>query len=134
LLDLLAYPRQSIHRGVDHRAPPPRVPTDLVEDDAVVFSFNDLQGIVRTPRQRTLLAYERRRTPRATCNMPATRVGNASTETGRRSAASSGSRAISICVRLDLASRDARLRAVVPHSQGVRSRPYNPRTWFSLTA
>jgi hypothetical protein len=29
---------------------------DLVEDDAVVFSFNDLQRIVRTPRPRTLLA------------------------------------------------------------------------------
>jgi hypothetical protein len=28
---------------------------DLVEDDAVVFSLNDLQGIVRTPRPRTLL-------------------------------------------------------------------------------
>jgi hypothetical protein len=43
LLDLLAHPRQTVHRGVDHRAPPPRVPTDLVEDDAVVLSFNDLQ-------------------------------------------------------------------------------------------
>jgi signal transduction histidine kinase len=30
--------------------------TDLVEDDAVVFSFNDPQVIVRTPRPRTLLA------------------------------------------------------------------------------
>jgi hypothetical protein len=30
-------------------------PLDLVEDDAVVFSFNDLQAIVRTPRPRTLL-------------------------------------------------------------------------------
>jgi len=29
--------------------------TDLVEDDAVVFSFNDLQIVVRTPRPRTLL-------------------------------------------------------------------------------
>jgi hypothetical protein len=28
---------------------------DLVEDDAVVFSFNDLQIVVRTPRPRTLL-------------------------------------------------------------------------------
>jgi hypothetical protein len=28
---------------------------DLVEDDAVVFSFNDLQAVVRTPRPRTLL-------------------------------------------------------------------------------
>jgi hypothetical protein len=28
---------------------------DLVEDDAVVFSFNDLQIGVRTPRPRTLL-------------------------------------------------------------------------------
>jgi hypothetical protein len=41
-LDLLANPLETIHRGVDHHAPPPRVPTDLVEDDAVVFSFNDL--------------------------------------------------------------------------------------------
>jgi hypothetical protein len=30
---------------------------DLVEDDAVVFSFNDLQ-VARTPLQRTLLARE----------------------------------------------------------------------------
>jgi len=30
---------------------------DLVEDDAVVFSFNDHQ-IVRTPLRRTLLMYE----------------------------------------------------------------------------
>jgi len=29
---------------------------DLVEDDAVVLSFNDLQIVVRTPRPRTLLA------------------------------------------------------------------------------
>jgi hypothetical protein len=28
---------------------------DLVEDDAVVFSFNDLQAVLRTPHQRTLL-------------------------------------------------------------------------------
>jgi len=28
---------------------------DLVEDDAVVFSFNDLQAVLRTPRPRTLL-------------------------------------------------------------------------------
>jgi hypothetical protein len=28
---------------------------DLVEDDAVVLSFNDLQIVVRTPRPRTLL-------------------------------------------------------------------------------
>ena len=28
---------------------------DLVEDDAVVFSFNDLQIVIRTPRPRTLL-------------------------------------------------------------------------------
>jgi len=28
---------------------------DLVEDDAVVLSFNDLQVVVRTPRPRTLL-------------------------------------------------------------------------------
>jgi len=28
---------------------------DLVEDDAGVFPFNDLQGIVRTPRPRPLL-------------------------------------------------------------------------------
>lgn len=33
--------------------------TDLVEDDAVVFSFNDLQVIVRTPLGRTLLAHGR---------------------------------------------------------------------------
>jgi hypothetical protein len=32
--------------------------TDLVEDDAVVFSFNDLQIVVRTPRPRTLLLTE----------------------------------------------------------------------------
>jgi hypothetical protein len=31
------------------------IPTDLVEDDAVVLSFNDLQ-VVRTPLPRTLLA------------------------------------------------------------------------------
>jgi hypothetical protein len=31
------------------------IPTDLVEDDAVVFSFNDRQA-VRTPLRRTLLA------------------------------------------------------------------------------
>jgi hypothetical protein len=36
-------------------APPPRVPINLVEDDAVVYSFNDPQEIVRTPRPRTLL-------------------------------------------------------------------------------
>jgi len=30
---------------------------DLVEDDAVVLSFNDLQIVVRTPRPRTLLAF-----------------------------------------------------------------------------
>jgi hypothetical protein len=29
--------------------------TDLVEDDAVVFLFNDLQTVVRTPLPRTLL-------------------------------------------------------------------------------
>ncbi len=55
LLDLLAKPGETVHRGIDHRAPPPRVPADLVEDDAVVFSFNDPQVIVRTPRLRTLL-------------------------------------------------------------------------------
>src|SRR4029450_9344059 len=55
-LDLLANPLETIHRGVDHRAPPPRVPTGLVEDDPVVFSFNDLQTGVRTPRPRTLLS------------------------------------------------------------------------------
>jgi hypothetical protein len=54
LLDLLPNPRKTIHRCVDHRAPPLRVPTRS-EDDAVVFSFNDLQAIVRTPRPRTLL-------------------------------------------------------------------------------
>jgi hypothetical protein len=48
---------------IDHRAPPPRVPTDLVEDDAVVFSFNDPQAIVRTPRVRTLLVREPTRGP-----------------------------------------------------------------------
>jgi hypothetical protein len=32
-----------------------RSTSDLVEDDAVVSFFNDLQGIVRTPRPRTLL-------------------------------------------------------------------------------
>jgi len=31
------------------------IPIDLVEDDAVVFSFNDLQVVVRTPLRRTLL-------------------------------------------------------------------------------
>src|SRR6266545_1459851 len=53
---LLAKPGETVHGGVDHRAPPPRVPTDLVEDDAVVFSFNDLQRVARTPRPRTLLS------------------------------------------------------------------------------
>jgi hypothetical protein len=32
---------------------------DLVEDDAVVLSFNDLQIVVRTPRPRTLLSKTR---------------------------------------------------------------------------
>jgi hypothetical protein len=31
--------------------------TDLVEDDAVVFSFNDRQTVARTPRPRTLLRW-----------------------------------------------------------------------------
>jgi len=34
---------------------------DLVEDDAVVLSFNDLQIVVRTPRPRTLLWKDLRR-------------------------------------------------------------------------
>jgi hypothetical protein len=33
---------------------------DLVEDDAVVTSFNDLQTVVRTPRPRTLLTQSSR--------------------------------------------------------------------------
>jgi len=36
---------------------------DLVEDDAVVLSFNDLQVVVRTPRPRTLLNREPKSTP-----------------------------------------------------------------------
>jgi hypothetical protein len=36
---------------------------DLVEDDAVVFSFNDLQPAVRTPRPRTLLKWANRSGP-----------------------------------------------------------------------
>ncbi len=33
--------------------------SDLVEDDAVVFTFNDRQAVVRTPLRRTLLARAR---------------------------------------------------------------------------
>ena len=53
--ELLAELLQDVNPVPDHRAPPLGDPTDLVEDDAVVFPFNDLQIVVRTPRPRTLL-------------------------------------------------------------------------------
>ena len=52
---LLAEGLQRVNSVPDHRAPPPRVPLDLVEDDAVVFLFNDLQSAARTPLRGTLL-------------------------------------------------------------------------------
>jgi len=38
---LLAELLQGVNPVPDHRAPPLGDPTDLVEDDAVVFPFND---------------------------------------------------------------------------------------------
>src|SRR5207249_4159988 len=54
-LELPTEALQGVNPVLDHRAPPLRVPTDLVEDDALVLSFNDLQIVVRTPLRRTLL-------------------------------------------------------------------------------